>query len=90
MPQNRQAGSLPYFPCHTSLHAANILPLVQAPSGIPVSGRIWRIRASFYQGLSQLERVLKIARSGDRAYSGASIDAFPAGRVPSRGAFVDF
>src|SRR2546425_13362858 len=37
-----------------------------------------------------MERVLKIARSGDRAYSGARIAVFPVGRAPSRGAFVDF
>ena len=39
-------GSLPYLPCHTSLHAAKILPLVEPPSGFPISGRIWRLRAS--------------------------------------------
>jgi len=36
------------------------------------------------------ERVLKIARSGDRAYKSAEIASFPVGRVPSRGALVDF
>src|SRR6266571_374948 len=37
-----------------------------------------------------LDAVLGIARSGDRAYNGASIGVFPVGRVPSRGAFVNF
>ena len=39
---------------------------------------------------SSSEGVLKIARSGDRAYNGARIAVFPVGRVPSRGPFVDF
>ncbi len=38
----------------------------------------------------RLERVLKIARSGDLAYKGAAIASFPVGRVPSRGALVYF
>ena len=34
-------------------------------------------------------RVLKIARSGDRAYNRLEIDSLPVGRVPSRGALLD-
>ncbi len=37
-----------------------------------------------------LERVLKIARSGDRAYKGADFPPFRVSRVPSRGAFRGF
>jgi hypothetical protein len=37
-----------------------------------------------------VERVIKIARSGDRAYRAADILPFPAGRVPSGGVSKEF
>jgi len=40
-------------------------------------------RQSLRQG-SMLKRVLKIARSGDRAYTTADSRPFPVGRVPSQ------
>ena len=48
--------------------------------------------AAVWMGIeaSLQERVLKIARSGDRAYKGGEIASLPVGRVPSRGALVDF